>query len=74
MILFQRLTLAAIGLAGMAAASLYGGDGVCFHCEEIREDNKVNHKNYEYYEDYLKDQQKTVKTTPPVAKPVQRLR
>lgn len=55
----HRSALALMGVVGMAAASLHGSDGgICLHCEEIREDNKVNHKNYEYYEDYLKDQQK----------------
>lgn len=32
-----------------------GDDGVCKKCEVIREYNKTHHKNYEYYDDYLKD-------------------
>lgn len=28
---------------------------VCQRCEEIREYNAKHHKNYEYYEDYLKE-------------------
>jgi hypothetical protein len=27
---------------------------VCHHCEEIRLYNAEHHKNYEYFEDYLK--------------------
>lgn len=30
---------------------------VCPKCEAIREYNKTHHKNYEYYEDYLKEVQ-----------------
>lgn len=30
--------------------------GVCFHCEEIRENNRLHPHNYEYYEDYLNEQ------------------
>lgn len=35
---------------------------VCEKCEVIREYNKTHHKNYEYYEDYLKEQKNTEKT------------
>lgn len=34
---------------------LISGEPVCHHCEEIRLYNAEHHKNYEYYEDYLKD-------------------
>lgn len=43
-----------LGMSMMVGATLQAS-GVCLHCEEIREDNKLHHKNYEYYEDYLKD-------------------
>lgn len=48
-----------LGFAGLSSVTLYAGSGVCFHCEEIRENNKKNPHNYEYYEDYLLEQQKT---------------
>lgn len=32
--------------------------GVCFHCEEIRENNRLHPHNYEYYDDYLAEQHK----------------
>ena len=38
-----------------AAAGVHAEEAVCPRCEEIREYNKTHHKNYEYYEDYLKD-------------------
>lgn len=31
-------------------SSLYAGNGVCFHCEEIRENNRLHPHNYAYYE------------------------
>lgn len=31
-------------------------EGTCEKCEVIREYNKTHHKNYEYYDDYLKEQ------------------
>lgn len=49
--------------------------GVCFHCEEIRENNRLHPHNYEYYDDYLEEQQlKTAdETKPPVVIPSKRL-
>lgn len=40
---------------GMVA--LHAEGAVCHKCEEIREYNKTHHKNYDYYEDYLKEVQ-----------------
>lgn len=38
----------------LGAVSLNAEEPVCHHCEEIREYNAKYHKNYEYYDDYLK--------------------
>ena len=35
--------------------SLFAKDGVCFHCEEIREYNRAHPQKEQYYEDYLKE-------------------
>lgn len=35
--------------------NLYGEEGFCRKCHLIREYNKKNHANYDYYDDYLKD-------------------
>ncbi len=53
----RKMTLILVGTIGMGAAALQA-EATCARCEEIRADNAVNHKNYEYYEDYLKDQSK----------------
>lgn len=45
-------------------SSLCAGNGVCFHCEEIRENNRLHPHNYAYYEDYLKEQNKTAQNNP----------
>lgn len=45
-------------------SSLYAGNGVCFHCEEIRENNRLHPHNYAYYEDYLEEQNKTAQNKP----------
>jgi hypothetical protein len=48
--LFAGLTIFALGLTSIVQLQ-----AVCKMCEEIREYNAEHHKNYEYYEDYLKD-------------------
>lgn len=62
---FTWLSVGTMIAATITTTGLQASGGVCFHCEEIREYNKTHHKNYEYYEDYLKDQQNAPKENAP---------
>jgi hypothetical protein len=57
----QLCTLAVLGTFS-SAVLLAGGDELCPRCEEIREYNKAHHHNYEYFEDYQKDEGKSSST------------
>lgn len=48
------------------ATSAQAEPPVCHRCEEIREYNKEHHKNYKYYEDYLKAEQNNDSIDTPV--------
>jgi hypothetical protein len=47
----------------VAAVGIYAEDGICHRCEVIREQNKTQHHNYEYYEDYLESEGKGLQTS-----------
>lgn len=65
MILYAYITLL---ICTLFNASLSAANGVCFHCEEIREHNRLHPHNYEYYEDYLEEQQKAAEGKQPAPK------
>lgn len=48
--------LSILGIFGMTS-TLSAGPGLCTKCDRIREHNKTHHKNYEYYDDYLDEQE-----------------
>lgn len=63
--LFTRSCLA---LVCATVSNLFAGateDPVCPRCQSIREWNKEHHKNYQYYEDYVKDTDKGEKQEEP---------
>lgn len=43
----------------LSISHMCNAEPVCKRCEEIRKDNALHHKNYNYYEDYLNDQTST---------------
>lgn len=50
-------------IGGVALASLpLGGEEVCHRCAEIRAYNALHHRNYDYYDDYLKEQKEQGET------------
>lgn len=51
----KKLMLSLFFMAPLISIAAHAEEAVCHRCEEIREYNKTHHKNYEYYEDYLKD-------------------
>ena len=55
MITIRAFSLYVLCLLGAAAPSFAGEEPVCHHCEEIREYNAKYHENFEYYDDYLKE-------------------
>lgn len=48
-----------LALFTIVICAAHANDGVCKKCEIIREQNKHCTNNYEYYEDYLKDQKES---------------
>lgn len=52
---FKILSFLILGMSFLGIVS--ADEPVCPRCESIREYNKTHHKNYKYYEDYLKDDQ-----------------
>lgn len=58
----SRITVSIIMISFAGASFLHSGDGICHRCEEIREYNKTHHQNYEYYEDYLREQSRACAT------------
>lgn len=48
---FKMLTTTLLGVFSLSS-TIYAG---CPMCDEIREYNAEHHKNYTYYEDYLKE-------------------
>ncbi len=54
----KKITLSLFTLATFINAAVYGNDsGVCKRCQLVREFNKKNPSQYEYYDDYLKDKE-----------------
>ena len=60
--MYQLVGLMMLGVIGIT--TIYAEEGVCQSCQQNRKKNITEHKNYEYYEDYLKEQEQ-VKTQPP---------
>lgn len=52
----NRILLVIFGVC-LCATRVESDEPVCAHCAEVREYNKEHHKNYEYFDDYLKDPQ-----------------
>ena len=54
----QKMTLALLSSTILSSASIQAVEGECQLCKKIREDNKLHHKNYDYYEDFLSEEQR----------------
>lgn len=65
----DKFKIAILCITTSISAGLNGD--ICHHCEEIRLWNAEHHKNYEYFDDYLEDEDdgSTIKTTAEEPKP-----
>jgi len=54
----QKMVMAILTVMGMGVVSLplHASSSGCARCDQIREDNALHHKNYDYYEDFEKEQ------------------
>ncbi len=57
---YKKMTVAVLSLLCLSAVSLQAESSGCARCDDIREYNKEHHKNYNYYEDYEKVEQKEI--------------
>jgi len=66
----RKITLMMMTVLGMSFISLplQSSSSGCARCDQIREDNKLHHHNYEYYEDYEKQETDKPTVAPAVKK------
>jgi hypothetical protein len=67
MMKIRAFSLYVFCLFGAAAPSFAEEAPVCHRCEEIREYNAKYHENFEYYDDYVKKDDKEVIVKPDVS-------